>query len=171
MTVSRTRSVSVGLAAATLAVLAAGCASSSSGGSGGQAVQPAAGGGGSTGTAATLTTQSTSLGKVVADAQGRTVYELVGDPASNSMCDSSCQAIWPPVMSSGSIKLLHGHPLFTFSGDSAAGQTHGQGVKDTWGTWLALNANGKQIAATAPKASTPASTSSSSSGGGGGYGY
>jgi predicted lipoprotein with Yx(FWY)xxD motif len=172
MTVSRTRSVSWAVATATLAVLAAGCGSSSSG-NGGQAVTPA--GGGSPKASAALTTQMTSLGTVVADSKGNTVYELVGDTASNSKCNTSCQAIWPPVMSGGSIKLLHGHPLFTFSGDSAAGQTHGQGVKDTWGLWLALNSQGKTIPAAASKpsgstSSAPTSTSSSSSGGGG-YGY
>jgi predicted lipoprotein with Yx(FWY)xxD motif len=171
MTVSRTRSVSWAVATATLAVLAAACGSSSSG-NGGQAVTP--GGGGAAKTAA-LTTQMTSLGTVVADSTGKTVYELVGDNASNSKCNSSCQAIWPPVMSGGSIKTLHGHPLFTFTGDSAVGQTHGQGVKDTWGLWLALNSQGKTIPAGASQpsgttSSAPTSTSSSSSGGGG-YGY
>jgi hypothetical protein len=174
MTVSRTRGVSVGVAAATLAALAAGCGSSSSGGSGGgaQAVAPAAGGGsapaaGGSGSSA-LSTHSTSIGKVLADSQGRTIYELIGDSSSNSKCGSGCEAIWPPVMSNGAIKIVNGHPAFTFTGDSAAGQTHGQNLKDTWGTWLALDPNGQPIAA-APTATQPSPPASSS--GGGGYGY
>ena len=77
-------------------------------------------------------------------------------------------------MSGGAIKALHGHPLFTFTEDSGAGQTHGQGVTDTWGLWLALDADGQPIPASghATAAPSPSSASSSSStGGGGGYGY
>jgi predicted lipoprotein with Yx(FWY)xxD motif len=114
---------------------------------------------------------------VLADAKGRTIYELVGDPASNSACSSSCESIWPPVMSGGKVLVVHGHPVFTFTGDSKPGQANGQGSKDTWGLWLALKPNGTAVAAksavpTKAPASTPASQSSASSGGGGGgYGY
>jgi predicted lipoprotein with Yx(FWY)xxD motif len=173
MTVSGSRGTTYAIAAAAVAVLAAGCGSSSSGS---QTVSPASGGG-SQAAASTTTTQSTSIGTVLADSKGRTVYELVGDTAANSKCSSACQAIWPPVMSGGKIMVVHGHPAFTFTGDSAAGQTHGEGSKDTWGLWLALTPSGSPIAAgaapAAAQSSAPTSTSSSSSGGstGGGYGY
>ncbi|HTW20600.1 MAG TPA: hypothetical protein VME70_10365 [Mycobacteriales bacterium] len=158
-----------GAALAALALTAAACGSSSSGGSGG-------GGGGSTiapGTnvaPASLQTHSTSLGKVLVDSKGLTIYELVGDTASNQKCDASCQAFWPPVMKGGSQVVINGHPAFTFTNDSAPGQTHGQGEKDTWGTWWALNASGNPITGSGTPAPAP-SSSSSSSGGGGGYGY
>jgi hypothetical protein len=79
-------------------------------------------------------------------------------------------------MSGGTIAVVHGHPVFTFSGDTAAGQTHGQNVKDTWGLWLALDPKGKPISgsggsAPAPSQSSAPASSSSSSSGGGGYGY
>jgi predicted lipoprotein with Yx(FWY)xxD motif len=160
-----TRVAAYGVAAAALATTLAACGSGGSSSGGTQAVSPAAGG------SASLTTQSTSIGTVAADSSGRTVYELEGNPASNSMCTSACQAIWPPVMSGGSVKVLHGHPLFTFTGDSAAGQTNGEGVKDTWGTWLAVSPSGTPIAAGASGSTSAPATSPSSSSGGGGYGY
>ena len=109
---------------------------------------------------------------MLSDTSGKTVYELVGNPASNSMCTSACQAIWPPVMAGGSIAVVHGHPVFTFTGDSQPGQANGQNVKDTWGQWLAMGSNSQPISAsgTAPAGST-SSAPSSSGGGGGGYGY
>jgi predicted lipoprotein with Yx(FWY)xxD motif len=127
-------------------------------------VAPAAGGG-----TAALRTDSTSLGTVTTDSRGRTVYELVGDPASNTKCSSACETIWPAVTSNGKIMTLHGHPLFTFTGDSAAGQTHGQGLKDTWGTWFAIDSMGVPITSTT--SSMPSATASAPASSGGGYGY
>lgn len=175
MTRSKSRSVTLAVAAAALATVAVGCGSSSSGGNGGQAVQPAAGGAGGTASAhpAGLTTRSTSLGTVVADPSGRTVYELVGNPASNPACTSACMGIWPPVMSGGKIAVVHGHPVFTYTGDSAPGQTHGQDVTDAWGQWLALDSKGQPVAASggSPAPSSAPSSASSGTGGSGGYDY
>ena len=39
---------------------------------------------------------STSLGRVVVDAQGRTVYVLSADSTNHATCDASCQHYWPP---------------------------------------------------------------------------
>jgi predicted lipoprotein with Yx(FWY)xxD motif len=165
MTLSLPRNLSIAVATVGLAALAAGCGSSSSGASTGQTVAP---GTGSTANANTkgLTIHSTSLGSVVADSNGRTVYELVGNPPSNPNCTGECLSIWPPVMSGGKIAVVHGHPVFTYANDSAAGQTNGQKVNDTWGLWLALDPQGRPITgASASPASAP------SSGSGGGYGY
>jgi predicted lipoprotein with Yx(FWY)xxD motif len=162
-----------GVAAAALATVAAGCGSNSGGSAPTpQSVAPAAGSTSSAHTAG-LTVKSTSIGTVVADSRGMTVYELVGDPASNPNCSGECTSIWPPVMAGGQVVVVHGHPVFTFSGDSAPGQTKGEGVTDTWGTWLALNSSGAPIPASGGSPSTaPAQTSSSGSGGSsGGYGY
>jgi predicted lipoprotein with Yx(FWY)xxD motif len=171
MTLSLPRNASIAVAAIGLAALAAGCGSSSSGGTGGS--QTVAPGSGSTANANTkgLTVQSTSLGSVVADSNGRTVYELVGDPASNPNCTGECLSIWPAVMSGGKIAVVHGHPVFTYSGDSSSGQTHGQGVKDSFGLWLALDSKGTPIPAGSKAAPASAPSSSPSTGGGGGYGY
>ena len=169
MTLSLPRNLSIAVATVGMAALAAGCGSSSSGGnSGGQTVSPASGSSTASSGTSVLTVQSTGLGKVVADPNGRTVYELVGDPPSNSKCTGECESIWPPVMSGGKIVIVRGHPVFTYANDSQTGQTNGQAVNDTWGLWLALNPQGQPI-----PASTKASPASapSSGGGGGGYGY
>jgi predicted lipoprotein with Yx(FWY)xxD motif len=165
MTVIRIGKLSAtGAAVAALAMVVAGCGSSSSGGK--STLAPA-----KSVSASSLKTQSTSIGTVLVSSKGLTIYELVGDTASSQTCDSSCQAFWPAVTSGGSQLIVNGHPAFTFVNDKAAGQTHGQGAKDTWGKWWALDASGNPITGTAGATSTPPSTSSSSSSGSGGYGY
>ena len=147
--------------AAALVALLAGCASSSS------SAKPAVGG-----SASTLKTMSTSIGTVLVDPSGCTVYELVGDSAANQTCTGGCAAIWPPVMANGSQMIVNGHPAFTFGGDSSAGQTKGQNVTDQWGRWLALDASGNPISATggasstAPASQPPASKTKAPGGGG-----
>lgn len=74
-------------------------------------------------------------------------------------------------MSGGKTAVVHGHPVFTFSGDTAPGETKGQGVKDTWGLWLALDAQGQPVAASGGSSPAPSSPPSSASSGSGGYGY
>jgi predicted lipoprotein with Yx(FWY)xxD motif len=173
MSVSGIKKIGSTAAVAAFALVLAGCGSSSSGGGNatvGSSGSPVAAGSGASG----LNTMSTSIGDVLVDSNGHTVYELVGDTASHQICTSSCEAFWPPVKSGGKIMVVNGHPAFTFVQDTAAGQTHGQGVKDTWGTWLALNAKGNPVAAAKKAPTTPASSApaaSSSSAGGGGYGY
>ena len=140
--------------AAAVVALVAGCASSTS------TVKPAAGG-----SAGALKTMSTSIGMVLVDTSGRTVYELVGDSAGNQTCTGGCLAIWPAVTTNGSQVIVKGHPAFTFAGDSSAGQTKGQNVTDQWGRWLALDANGNPISGSAPSSSPAATTSAPASGG------
>jgi predicted lipoprotein with Yx(FWY)xxD motif len=148
----------LGAAGATaLVVLVAGCAASSSSGtpaagagSGASQSQPAV-----SGSAGAMKTKSTSIGTVLVDASGRTLYELVGDSAAKQTCTGGCVAIWPPVQANGSQVIVNGHPAFTFAGDSAAGQTKGQNVKDQWGLWLALDASGNPISAAAAKTTAP----------------
>lgn len=153
-------------AVAGLAMIVAGCGSSSSSGGGSTTLSPA-----KSVAASSLQTQSTPIGTVLVASNGLTIYELVGDTTSHQTCDSSCQAFWPPVTSNGSQLVINGHPAFTFKDDSKAGQTNGEGAKDTWGLWLALDANGNPIAKGAV-ATTPSPTATSTAtGSGGGYGY
>jgi predicted lipoprotein with Yx(FWY)xxD motif len=163
MSAFRIGKLGFGAAGATaLVALVAGCGSSSS-----SAVKPAAGG-----SSSSLTTKSTSIGTVLVDTSGKTVYELVGASAANNMCSGGCLSIWPEVTANGSQVVVNGHPAFTFTGDSAAGQTKGQGVTDQWGRWLALDASGNPINAPAaasskaPASPAPAAKSSAPSGGG-----
>src|SRR5581483_11735230 len=80
-----------------VAMLVAGCASSSGGssstkaGTGGSSSAKAPAGGSANG----LKTAKTSIGTVLVDAAGRTVYELVGDTAAKPTCTGKCLSIWP----------------------------------------------------------------------------
>lgn len=142
-----------GSAAVAAVMLVAGCSSSTG------STAPTTGAG-----AGRLPTRTTPIGKVLVNSAGHTVYELDGDTAAHQTCTGSCESIWPPVNANGSQIIVNGHPAFTFTSDSSAGQTTGQGLHDQWGTWHALDANGNPIMA---NNMTP--TSSSSTTGGGGY--
>jgi hypothetical protein len=59
-----------------------------------------------------------------------------------------------------------GHPLYTFAGDTAAGQAKGEGLNQQGGVWYEMEVSG------ATPAGVPAGgTSPTASSGGGGYGY
>lgn len=164
--------------AAAVVALIAGCSSSSS------PAQPAANGSSApqsassapssasaaSGSASTLKTMSTSIGTVLVDQSGRTVYELVGDTAAMPTCNTACLAVWPAVTANGTQVVVNGHPAFTFVEDSAAGQTKGQNVTDQFGKWLALDASGNPISAaassSAPSSPAPATSAQAPSGGG-----
>jgi predicted lipoprotein with Yx(FWY)xxD motif len=137
------------------AALSSACGSSD--GSNGSGPTPSA-----TGTA--ISAQPTSLGTILVDGRGRTVYVFANDKTNASTCDGACAADWPPVpspsplpasppgvqgalgtttRSDGSRQLsVAGHPLYTFSGDSAAGQTKGQGITLNGGLWTVVSPAG-----------------------------
>ena len=133
------------------------CACSSSGGSGGSGPAPKA-------TGDVISAQSTSLGKILVDGRGRTVYVFANDKMNVSTCDGACVADWPAVVAPAKLPTsepgvtgalgtitrsdgtrqvtVAGHPLYTFSGDSAAGQTKGQGITLNGGLWTVVSPAG-----------------------------
>lgn len=132
--------------------------------------------------AAVLKSGSTSIGTVLANARGRTLYWFAIDTPTTSKCTGACANTWPPVTGSarlatglaatgkfGTIKRTdgtvqvtwNGHPLYTYAGDSAAGQANGNGINGFGGIWHAVVLSGM--------ASHSASPGASSGGGGGGY--
>jgi predicted lipoprotein with Yx(FWY)xxD motif len=138
--------------------------------------------------AATVKTGSTSLGKVLVNSQGMTLYTLSGEKAGHFICTSSaCTTIWHPVTVTagetpagevaaiatvkrpdGTTQVAYkGEPLYTFASDQAPGQTKGQGLKDV-GTWSVVTLGAAAPATTTPKTSTQ---SESSAGGEGKYAY
>jgi predicted lipoprotein with Yx(FWY)xxD motif len=156
---SRTRDVVlVSLTTAGL-VLTAACSGSGSGSSS----SPPASAPPATGDA--VSAQSTQLGTILVDGRGRTVYVFANDQVDQSTCDGACATDWPPVTapstlpaslpgvtgelgtttrSDGSHQLsVAGHPLYTFSGDSAAGQTNGQGITLNGGLWTVVLPSGQ----------------------------
>lgn len=167
------------------AVMIAACGSTSSGGSGAAAssapASPAAASSGSA-AAGNSVLKSTKMGSavVLTNAKGFTLYWFGPDTSTSSKCNATCAKYWPPVKgpvtagtgvtgklgtikrSDGSLQATYnGHPLYTYVGDTAPGQTKGNGLKLSGGVWHEVTVSG---------AAAPAPSKSSSSGGGG-YGY
>ena len=91
---------------------------------------------------------------ILTNAQGRTLYYFTPDTATSSACTGGCATTWPPLLFQGSGsptsatslpgKLsavsdgngmqveYNGHPLYIFSGDTAPGQTNGEGILGKW---------------------------------------
>ncbi len=106
-------------------------------------------------------------GKVLVGSNGRTMYLFEGDKSGASACSGACAAAWPPVTvsgtptagsgisqshlvtikrSNGTMQLAyHGHPLYYFTADRAAGTAHGQGLKAFGSEWYVVNASGSEV--------------------------
>lgn len=144
------------------------------------------GGAGSSGT--TISTATTSLGTVLTDSRGFTLYYFL--PEKNSTvgaCTGACLTTWPPLVATGSptaasgatgtlatVSVMlngaaanevtyNGWPLHTFATDTAAGQTNGNGVG---GQWFAAmpGTTSSSTGGTTGSGTTPTPTP-------GGYGY
>lgn len=162
-----------------LALLAlAGCGSA--GYSSGSAKPSASPTGAST---AAIHVASTSLGQVLVDGAGRTVYLLTADSPGRSTCSGSCLSAWPPVSPAsgstlpgvsapvdrtttpggGSIATVGGWPLYTFVQDKAPGDVHGEGLQSFGGTWYAVSPDGQPVKSAGSSTATPSGGSSSGS--------
>jgi predicted lipoprotein with Yx(FWY)xxD motif len=100
--------------------------------------------------------ESASLGKtILATTKGRTLYSLSAETGGKFICTGYCLSSWRPLLVPESVKprgpvklgtverpdgktqvTYKGRPLYTFSGDSKAGDVNGEGIKDV-GTWRA----------------------------------
>jgi len=170
----------------------AGCSSMSSSGS--SSSSPAAASGSSAKAAAPaatsddLSTGKTSLGTIVVNGMGHTVYLYTADKQNSNMstCYGQCAQLWPAVTTTsatptvkgvtgkiGTFKrtdgtmqvTLNGWPLYTFASDSAAGDVAGQGVMKIW---YALTPAGDEITKAASSGSSGSSSSSGSGSSGSG---
>jgi predicted lipoprotein with Yx(FWY)xxD motif len=99
-------------------------------------------------------TQTSSLGPILVDGAGLTLYLFTMDTANTSTCYGSCAAIWLPYLTDGtptagsgvnaallssttrtdgsSQVTYNGHPLYYFAKDKAPGETTGEGVQNVW---------------------------------------
>ena len=91
---------------------------------------------------------------VLTNAQGMTLYYFTADTTTKAACTGACAGVWPPLLFTGtgsptSATTLpgaltvvanangqqveyNGHQLYTYSGDTAPGQTNGEGFKGKW---------------------------------------
>jgi predicted lipoprotein with Yx(FWY)xxD motif len=166
-----------GLAAVPVVALALASCGSSGGSSSSSSAATTSPGSTTAGGSAQQTTVdagSTSLGSILVDSQGRTLYLFQADSGTTSACTGSCATAWPPLRATGqptagngiNASLLgttrrsdgdpqvtyNGHPLYTFVKDTSAGQTNGEGVNAFGALWYALSPSGDQVtgAAAAP---------------------
>jgi predicted lipoprotein with Yx(FWY)xxD motif len=107
----------------------------------------------------------TSIGPILADASGRTLYLFGDDKAGRSTCFGTCAQVWPPALVTGkprpgpgvaaskltttprgSAKQLvyNGHPLYRLDADTQPGQMGGEGFL---GTWWVVSPGGRRVVA------------------------
>ena len=126
-------------------------ATSSDGGANGYGSTP----GGSASGGAGFAVGNTSLGSVLVDGTGMTLYLFAKDTAGSgkSACAGACATNWPPLTvtgvpakptgatgtlatitrDDGSVQLTYnGMPLYRYAADKAAGDTKGDGVGGVW---------------------------------------
>lgn len=127
------------------------------------------------------TATNATLGTILVDAQGRTLYTLTNGGA-DTACDATCMGAWPPVVvaaggtsatggpgvpkklavvviPAGKQVQFDGHSLYTFVQDTAAGDAKGQGLQSFGGTW-----NVVKVAGGTAGSNTTSTTSRSGSG-------
>jgi predicted lipoprotein with Yx(FWY)xxD motif len=115
-----------------------------------------------------VSTARTSLGRVLVDPRGHTLYLFGKDRNAKSACSGACAAAWPPLIATakpragagaeasrlgttrradGRLQVTYNrHPVYTFVKDTRKGQTNGEGLNAFGGTWDALSAAGTKVA-------------------------
>jgi predicted lipoprotein with Yx(FWY)xxD motif len=108
-----------------------------------------------------------SLGRILVDAHGKTLYLWAHDKGHTSTCNGQCAKYWPPLVTSGRPKAgagaragllgisrradrriqvtYDGHPLYYFAGDKRAGDVKGEGLTGFGGRWDPVSAAGTAV--------------------------
>jgi predicted lipoprotein with Yx(FWY)xxD motif len=116
---------------------------------------------------AKVKTRATSLGRIVVNVKGRSLYAFEKDTHGKSACYGQCANYWPPLLTRGKpvagagvkAALLGvtrrkdgtrqvtyaGHPLYRYTLDTRAGQTTGEGSTLFGAGWDAVAPSGKKI--------------------------
>ena len=118
---------------------------------------------------ARLLLRKTSVGTILVNDRGFTLYAFSKDVRNKDNCAkiSQCLSLWPPVTTNGrpiagrgvkasligTITLRHGvkqvtyagHPLYTYRGDTSPGQTYYVNFFQFGGFWPAVNASGREV--------------------------
>jgi predicted lipoprotein with Yx(FWY)xxD motif len=126
-----------------------------------------------------VSTARTSLGTILVNSNGRTLYLFAKDKQGKSACTGQCAGFWPPLIATGKPSVAGGarasligttkradgrmqvtynhHPLYTFAKDTKKGQTKGEELAAFGAEWYVVSPAGAKI-------------EKDDSGGGGGYG-
>jgi predicted lipoprotein with Yx(FWY)xxD motif len=152
---------------AVLGLIAAGCGGGSSAS---QAPTGGVAGEQHTASGATVATRKVSgLGTVLVNSKGRTLYVFMKDAHSRVTCTGQCASFWPPLKwkgkskptaggaakrallgtdknpSGGRVVTYNKWPLYTYSGDSGAGQSNGENQTLNGGKWYVISPKGVLI--------------------------
>ncbi len=142
--------------------------------------------------ATVMTASNPSLGTILVDSSGMTLYRFDQDTGGKSTCTGSCATLWPPLLvpagqstpvgasgvtglgtttrSDGGVQVTYqGSPLYRYSPDQAPGQTKGNGIGGVWHVVTVTATSGTSGASSSGPGTTGSSGSGGSSGGYGGY--
>jgi predicted lipoprotein with Yx(FWY)xxD motif len=119
-----------------------------------------------------------SLGPVLVDGNGQTLYVYATDRPGHVTCTGRCAAVWPPLLlpkgvtkpvgptsaALGTVRrpggrfqvTSHRLPLYRYVGDRRAGQANGEGVEDTW--FVATPTGHRPAATPSPSSTRPLTT-------------
>ena len=116
--------------------------------------------------AAEIALADSSLGQIIVDGEGKTLYTFQPDEAGTPTCYDDCATAWPPLLADdaasvtagtgldatkitvvdrtdGGKQVKYGNwPLYYFANDAAAGDVNGQGLNDVW---YVVGADGEPI--------------------------
>jgi predicted lipoprotein with Yx(FWY)xxD motif len=138
------RSLAVLVIALSLALAA--CGSSDDKGGGGESKAPVS------------SADKARVGRVIVDAQGRTLYRFTAEAQGRPVCTGACLKTWPAALvrgdsdlpdhvatvkrpDGGGLQLTYdGHPLYRYAGDHSADDANGEGVG---GQWYVVKAGGE----------------------------
>jgi predicted lipoprotein with Yx(FWY)xxD motif len=125
-----------------------------------------------------LALKNTSLGKVIVDSKGMTLYQFGADTKNVSNCADACAQFWPPAKAPAKPKVAKGlnarklkvikradgnkqlsyagHPLYRYTGDQKPGDVTGQGINAFGGLWYVNAASGKAVTKSPQRSGSPA---------------
>jgi predicted lipoprotein with Yx(FWY)xxD motif len=129
---------------------------------------------------ATVSLRKTSLGMILVNARGHTLYLFAKDRNAKSACTGSCTRFWPPLLSrgkstagpgvkrsllgtmrrsNGSLQVTYNkHPLYTYVVDKRAGKTNGEGNSLFGAKWWAVSTKGRAVVRAPTSSTTTTST-------------
>jgi predicted lipoprotein with Yx(FWY)xxD motif len=114
-----------------------------------------------------VSTAQSSLGRILVNSRGHTLYLFERDRRGRSACSGQCAKFWPPLIAAGQPRAAAGarasllgrtrradgrmqvtynrHPLYAFVKDSRRGQTRGEELDAFGGEWYAISPAGAKV--------------------------
>jgi predicted lipoprotein with Yx(FWY)xxD motif len=123
----------------------------------------------STASAQVSTKSVSTLGPILVNSEGRTLYIFEPDKHAKVTCTGACASLWPPLKLSsgqkavaggeakssllssdpdpegGAVATYAGWPLYTYAADSGPGSANGQGVNADGGLWYVISPAGTVV--------------------------